>query len=99
MQGRKNFEIELSPEFRVLIGSPFVEHQQRTLLELSHDQSQPPALAARQVRGSKLAVRQVGFFMKLELRQHLHELRRVRIVDAVQALKQVEIGKDRGDEA
>jgi hypothetical protein len=39
--------IEFAAEFRVLVGRPFVEHQERPLFELGDDERKPPALSAR----------------------------------------------------
>ena len=52
----QQFVIELAPEFGVLFRRPFVQQQDRALLEQADDQRQPPALAAGQIECAKLAV-------------------------------------------
>ena len=69
MHRRQEFEVELAPELRILVGRPFVQQQERALFELRDDQRQPLALAAGQIDGAEFAVGEPRLFVQLELRE------------------------------
>ena len=65
---RQKLEIEFAAEFRVLVGGPFVEQQDRTLFEQGDNQREAPALSARKIDGAELAVGEARLVVQPELR-------------------------------
>src|SRR5262249_4063936 len=97
-QVRQELVIEFAPEFGILLGRPFVEQQNRTLFEQADDECEPPALAARKVERTELAVSQTGLVGQTELGQQALNLARLRIGYSVQALEQVIVEENPGDQ-
>ena len=56
LQLRQQFIIEFASKVRILIGSPFIQQQDRTLLQQTHDEGQALALSAREVERAEFAV-------------------------------------------
>src|SRR5437016_2799808 len=64
MQCRQQIVVEFAPKFRILIGGPFIQQQDRTLLEQAHDQSEALALTRRQVDSIERALREAGLLQQ-----------------------------------
>src|SRR5882672_1471159 len=99
MQVGQKLEIEFASKFRILVGSPFIQQQDRTPFEQADNKSEAHALSARKINGVELAVGKARFVVQPELGEQIGELGHVRIGHAIEPLKQVEIGKYRGDQA
>ena len=97
MQRGQQFEVEFASKFRVLVGGPFIQQQDRTLLKQTDDEREPLALAALEVNGAKFAVGEARLVVQPELREQLREFGGVRIRNSVEPLEEMKIGKDCGD--
>ena len=95
MQCRQQIEIEFVPKVRILISSPFIQQQDRTVLQQAHDQGEALALAGRQVDGVKLPVREAGLVQQSKLRQEPIDFDGVWIGDPIQPLEEMIVDKDR----
>ena len=99
-QFRQQFVVKFAPEFGVLFGRPFVQQQDRPLLEQADDEREPPALAARQIERAKFAVRRQPV---LSSRRNCASRRStsagVRIGDPVEPLEQMIVEENRRDQA
>ena len=98
LQRRQQLVVELAPKIRILVGGPFVQQQDRTLLQQAHDQREALALAAREVEGAKLAVGEARLVAQPELRQQPIDLGGVRIGNPIEPLKQMIVNENRGDQ-
>ena len=98
MQCRQQIEVEFAPKVRILISSPFIQQQDRTLLQQAHDQGEALALARRQVDGVKVPVREVGLVQQSKLRQQPIDFDGVRIGDPIESLEEMIVDKYRRDQ-
>src|SRR4029450_7336893 len=95
-QVRQEFVIELAPKFGILLGRPFVEQQNRTFFEKADNEGEPPALPARQVERTELAISEPGLVGKTELGQQTLNLSRIWLGYPVKPLEQVIVEEDAG---
>src|SRR5262245_22468073 len=95
-QVRQEFVIEFAPKFGILLGRPSVEQQNRALFEKADDEGEPPALTARQVERTELAVSQPGLVGKTKLGQQTLNLSRIWLGYPVKPLEQVIVEEDAG---
>ena len=95
-QGGQELFIKILAKFRVLIGRPFIENIDRTVLEQRHDQCQALPLSGRQLQIGKMIPRQGGFLLELELGEEVLDGLLRDIEQAIEFSKQMEVSKDRG---
>src|ERR1700687_994848 len=96
LQLRQQLVVELVPEVWILVGGPFVQQQDRTLLQQAHDERDALALAAREIERAKLAVFEARLVAQTELRQQPIDLGRVRIGNSIEPLEKVIVKENRG---
>src|SRR6185437_13369541 len=94
LQFRQQLVVEFAAEFGVLFGGPFVQQQDRTLLEQTDDERETAALAARQIERAEQAAGDAGLILEAELREQLVDLARIRLPNSIQPLEQVIVEKD-----
>ena len=56
LQLGQQFIIEFASKVRILVGSPFIQQQDRALLQQTHDEGQALALSTREVERAEFAV-------------------------------------------
>ncbi len=95
IKSRQQIVIEFAPKFRILFGRPFVKQEDWTFFEQTDDQRQTPALAARKIERTKLAIRQSGFVAQTELRQQAVNLARIRLGYPVKSPEQMIVEENR----
>src|SRR6267378_176008 len=86
-QCREQLVVEFTPKFRVLLGSPFIQQQDRTLLQQTHNEREAFALASGQIDGAELTVGYASLVGQSVLRQELIDLGGIRIRNPVETLK------------
>src|SRR4051812_7168959 len=83
---------------RILIGSPFVEHIERAILEISREQRQTLALPLRKRRRGEDAVGNSNFMREMELFEVLSRLViQVARLETKKAFKKIEVPENGGE--
>src|SRR5512145_1807942 len=98
LQLRQEFIVELAPKIRVLIGSPLVQQQERTLLQQTNDERKALTLSARQVEGAEGTVDKTRLFTQSKLREQPIDLGIVRAGNTIKSLKEMIVNENRGNQ-
>src|SRR5262249_10494485 len=99
LQGRQQFVVELAAEIRVLVGRPFVQQEDRTLLQHAHDERKTLALAAGEVERAEFTLNEPRLIAQPEFRQQPIDLAGVRIGNSIETPEQVIVNENRRDQA
>src|SRR4029077_16139714 len=88
-QLRQQFVVEFAAKFRVLVGRPLVQQQNRPLFQQRDDEREAFALAVGKIEGGKFAAGHVGLVDQAELPQQAVDLGRIGIGNPVEPVKEV----------
>jgi hypothetical protein len=97
-QLRKEAFVKEAAEDGVLIGGDFVEEEERFVFETGHDQGEAFSLAGREVEVEEAAILEAGNGVEIGHFEEAPDFVGVRLADAVEAVEEVEVAEDRGDE-
>lgn len=86
--------IEPAPMFLFLISRPFVKQVDVSIFQQCNNYREPLALASGEVRGAETVVAIVDLPVQLHVFQQIIEFLLIRLINAVETIKQVKIGKD-----
>src|SRR5262245_48231090 len=98
LQFRQQLIVELAPKIRILIGCPFVQQQDRALLQQTDDECQSLALPTREVEGTELAVGKARLVGQTHLPEQSIDLGRVGLGHTIESPKEMIVNENRGNQ-